>query len=168
MTILNLIAKTLFMLSLCISITCSAIAGSKEELQESQQKFVELLPKDFKPAFTRETVIKLNAIVRRSYNVINEYDAVIEKTYSSVMQISKSEADQQKITETKQQVSVIQNLEQRSSVALSDMMSAVGVLKRSGEEHNKAILAGMIDFVKDVNQEISKKNAKMNSLLKDI
>ena len=45
------------------------------------------------------------------------------------------------------------------------MMSAVEVLKKSGEEHNKAVLAGMINFVQDVDNEISKKNVELDSLL---
>jgi uncharacterized membrane protein len=167
MSHLKVIVKMLAVLGLFMAMACTAIASTKNENKEGQQQFVELLPKDFKPAFSRETVIKLNAIVRRSYDVINEYDAIIERTYNNVMQASKSELNQQHQADTKQQILVIRNLEHRSNLALSDMMSAVEILKKSGEEHNKAILAGMVNFVKDVNKEVSKKNAEINQLLND-
>lgn len=159
-----LMIKILVIPSLIAMMSHVAMADTAKEKQDRQQ-FVELLPKDFKPAFTRETVIKLNAIVRRSYDAINEYDAVIEKTYTKIMQASESESNQQYGDDTRQQLSTIQKLADRSSLALSDMTSAVDVLRKSGEEHNEAILAGMIDFVQDVNREINKKNKEMHKLI---
>jgi hypothetical protein len=164
---LKLIVYTSAILGLLMVSTCTAVAGTEKEKQENKQQFVELLPKDFRPAFSRETVIKLNAIVRRSYDVINEYDAIIGETYSNVMKASKNDTGQQHITDTKKQLSVIQNLQSRSDSALSDMMLAVDMLKKSGEDHNEAILAGMVNFVKDVQKEIAKKNNELNTLLEN-
>ncbi|TDF36609.1 hypothetical protein EYS14_17975 [Alteromonadaceae bacterium M269] len=167
MRIPQLILKVLISLSLSMTLTSIAVAETEKEKQE-HQKFIELLPKDFRPAFTRETVIKLNAIVRRSYDVINQYDSVIAKTYSDAMQASGKEATVQFKSEAKKQVSEIAQLEQRSDAALSDMMDAVKVLKKSGEEYNEAVLAGMVNFVKDVNEEITKKNTELNTLIKKV
>jgi hypothetical protein len=83
------------------------------------------------------------------------------------MKASKNDTGQQHITDTKKQLSVIQNLQSRSDSALSDMMLAVDMLKKSGEDHNEAILAGMVNFVKDVQKEIAKKNNELNTLLEN-
>jgi hypothetical protein len=155
------LAKALTVVSLLITASNVTLADNTN----NKQQFVELLPKDFRPAFTKETVIKLNAIVRRSYDVINEYDAIIEQTYNSAMQASKVKTNTQYQTDAQQKLSKVKQLQQRSGLALSDMMSAVEVLRKSGEEHNKAVLAGMINFVKDVDQEISRKNAEIDTLL---
>ena len=166
MKLLQFFIKALTLFSLFITVAFAATSETEQEKKE-QQKFIELLPKDFKPAFTRETVIKLNAIVHRSYDVISEYDTIIEQTLHDLKQASHKNATQQFKLATKQKVVQIQKLEERSTFALSDMMDAVKILRNSDEEYNKAILAGMVDFVKDVQQEITRKNAELTTMLKN-
>ena len=95
------LAKALTVVSLLITASNVTLADNTN----NKQQFVELLPKDFRPAFTKETVIKLNAIVRRSYDVINEYDAIIEQTYNSAMQASKVKTNTQYQTDAQQKLS---------------------------------------------------------------
>lgn len=123
---------------------------------EAGKEIVELQPRDFKPAFTRDTVIKLNEIVRRSHAVISQYDEIVKGIRASVKAAS---------PEAKGKVSQIGALAKESKVALSDMMDAVKVLKASGEEYNSAILAGMIDFVQDVEREVSAQQVTLEKIL---
>jgi len=151
---------------LAFSLNVSVATMAFAEQAKSKQKIVELLPEDFKPAFTRETVIKLNAIVRRSYDVIDEYDAIIDDVRGAVEQaVSTEMAEQETPEEAEQKIAQITTLAERSKHALSDMMAAVKKLKASDEEYNTAILAGMIDFVEDVEREISAEGVKLEEML---
>jgi hypothetical protein len=152
-----------------ISFSLPAIADSKEKTtssamiekevslttESSTPHISEILPEDFRPAFTRETTIKLNAIVKRSYSVINEFDTATKEweTYLSGM-------DQPASTEAtnrfnKDQLMVLKTLNKRSKDVLTEMNRAVDTLKASGEHYNTAVLAGMVKFVKTVDQEVS-------------
>lgn len=135
-------------------------AGAEEAAPTKTQdsRFVELQPEDFKPAFTRETVIKLNAIVHRSYDVINQYDAIIGEVRKTVANKEKMQA---LAPEHKMKIEMIAMLATQSQKALADMTAAVTALEESSEHYNPAVLAGMVDFVKDVEQEITEQHSKM-------
>ncbi|MCY7294899.1 hypothetical protein [Alteromonas sp. a30] len=134
--------------------------AQKEQL--SQQELVELYPTDFKPAFTRDTVIKLNAIVHRSYDVINTYDAIIADVKRS---IKHTESNNKLTPEAKAQLTRITKLADESKKILADMKVAIDELNASKEDYNPAILAGMLDFVQDVEREIAKQEKKMAAML---
>lgn len=132
----------------------------------ARKQIVELLPQDFKPAFTRETVIKLNAIVHRSFDAINEYDSSVKNIREAVIESSQPEASEVTKEMAQKKLNQLDSLMKKSKAALSDMMTAKAELENSNEEYNKAILAGMVDFVEDVEREISTQNMKMQSLEK--
>ena len=141
-----------------IAILGFAVLGSQSPVlaaETTDSAVVELQPQNFKPAFTRDTVIKLNAIVRRSLNTINTYDSVIKNIRTQVEQASDSEATPQLKQHASHQVAELMQLQQHAEHALADMRAAVKQLKASGEYYNKTLLAGMIDFVEDVEREIS-------------
>jgi hypothetical protein len=127
-------------------------------MPESTQSFehiVELLPEDFKPAFTRETVITLNAIVKRSYAVIEEFDDLNQELEKTMHKPSFQRSAEQLKALVQHKLTVRNNLRQRSKTALSDMQQAVKTLKASDEHYNAAVLAGMFTFVKTVEREVS-------------
>lgn len=124
-----------------------------------------LLPVDFKPAFTRSTVIKLNEIVKRSYSVINEYDDLIKTQQirhmdEPLITVSSNVMQPKKLDETK-----IKALQNRAYTAHQDMQRAVTQLRSSDEYYNKAVLAGMQNFVKDVNIEVNQYQGMLVSTL---
>jgi PBP1b-binding outer membrane lipoprotein LpoB len=127
----------------------SGCSNQTEPMQTNKQ-VVEQTPSDFKPAFTKETVIKLNAIVSLQLEVINEYDAIIAMDKKASMTAEKKH-------KLMQSNSKIIELSTRSKINLNKMMAAEKQLKESGEEYNKATFAGMMDFMKDVEREISAK-----------
>lgn len=95
--------------------------------------------------FTKERVIMLNAIVRKSLDIINEYDDVrraFEKTDNA------SSADfQSKLKEFSKKALAVRN----------EMDEAKKDLVSSGEKYNEAIFAGMVKFVVDVDNELRNK-----------
>ncbi|GAB2188809.1 hypothetical protein MAH1_04160 [Sessilibacter sp. MAH1] len=154
----------LFILALVAS-TFIGNTVSAEELQSTvaKKEIVELLPEDFKPAFTRETVIKLNAIVKRSFDAINDYDDSIREVRAVVADAMKPDATDDAKQIAMKKISHINDLMQASKSALMDMKAAEVELRNSGEEYNSAILAGMIDFVEDVAREISAQEKNLPS-----
>ncbi len=144
----------------------SAIAEEADTV--ARKKIVELLPEDFQPAFTKETVVKLNAIVRRSFDAINEYDDNIKKIRTVVSESAKSGASKESMEMAQQKLAHVKVLNEKSKAALKDMMAAATELRNSDEIYNKAILAGMIDFVEDVEREISAQQNKLEKMLSKV
>lgn len=146
--------KLIVMLALFFVTSVAANAEKKQEA-EIKQEIVELTPSDFKPAFTKNTVIKLNKIVARSLDVINEYDAVIDSVRTAIeTKITGSETAKSTAL-LEQEIAKINALAQQSKLILGDMKTAEHNLKLSGEDYNTVIFAGMMTFVKDVEKEIS-------------
>lgn len=129
----------------------------------SFEHIVELLPKDFRPAFTKETVVKLNAIVKRAYAVINEFDATTRSLQSSLTQTNSGPEQVSAIT--KKHTALVDALNQRAKAALSDMDKAVETLKASNEYYNPAVLSGMRTFVQKVHDEVSAESTAFTQLM---
>ena len=129
-----------------------------EEVRQSQEAHVtELTAENFHPAFTKSTVIKLNAIVSRSLDVINEYDSIIGSAKSNSSEMTEQD--------TAVQFERLRELSVLSKLILADMLVAEKELKASDEVYNSAILAGMKDFVSDVEREVSAQSDKFTQLL---
>ena len=114
----------------------------------------EILPDDFRPAFTRDTVIKLNGIVERSYLVISELDQLRGELRGSSLSDASAMARSGRNLNDRQSARIA-SLHQRSRAALKDMNAAVDQLQAGEEYYNSAVLAGMVMFVNDVEQEVS-------------
>ena len=128
---------------------------SLAEREKSGQEIVEIRPEDFRPAFTRNTVIKLNAIVEKSYAVIREFDALSRQLNHSATN-RETQTDSLFDVLTEPQMSEVSSLDLRAEAALLDMNEAVKTLKASEEEYNAAVLAGMLTFVKSVATEVGR------------
>ncbi len=113
---------------------------------EALNGLTEIRPTDFKPAFERETVIKLNSIVRRSLEVIEAFDDQRRRLTAAR---SAGEA-----VDTAAMYAEWDALHVRAIEALGDMKAEIARLEASDEDYNSAILAGMADFVGDVEAEI--------------
>ena len=112
---------------------------------ESLNGIKEILPSDIKPTFTRETVIKLNAIVQTSLDTINAYD--------ELRRTVKANPDRQSSQET---IDALAEMDTVAKTALADMQAEVERLEASDEVYNEVVLAGMVRFVTDVEDEIGK------------
>lgn len=148
-------------------LSSSMVFSENSQEKNVKQDIVELAPSDFKPSFTKDTVIKLNGIVARSLDVINEYDSVIGSVRESVEHGTKAPKSESTTSDLNTDIARINILSERSQRILADMVDAEKELKESGEHYNGAILAGMMDFVMDVEREISAQSAQLiNSLSK--
>jgi len=113
---------------------------------------------NFHPAFTKNTVLKLNAIVSKSLDVINEYDSVM----GQVRRVKKTPIEEQNLSN---EIERINQLSSQSKQILSEMLLAEKVLKDSDEVFNRAILAGMVDFVSDVEREVTAQSQLLSQSL---
>jgi hypothetical protein len=129
----------------------STADGVIVEKSAANSDLVVIEPKDFKPAFTRDTVIKLNAIVGNSYGIVREFDKLVTELRHNRVVTNTTEP----FVLSENQLAVVSTLAERSNRAYTDMNRAIDTLKASGEHYNAAILAGMALFVRSVNQEIS-------------
>lgn len=127
--------------------------GSKaSDSNSSSNDLIEIMPEDFKPAFTRDTVTRLNAIVHRSYAIIGQFDEFRKSLNNSPIEVRTQENPSKMLSDN--QHALINSLDVRSKMALADMNKAVEELKGSGEHYNTAVLAGMVIFVRNVEQEV--------------
>ena len=146
-----------FVLIFSLAVGTGTVAISSEDNAHEHtfaHQLVEIQPSDFKPAFTRDTVIKLNSIVERAYSAIGEFDELKNNLKSSSEVFGPGVNASQMLSED--QLASIRSLKSRSSIVLSDMNVALEVLKVSGEHYNPAVLAGMVIFVKTVEEEITR------------
>ena len=144
------------------SVSDSTITDKKADITEAQSsnpEIIEILPEDFQPAFTRDTVIKLNAIVKRSYAVIEAFDTFRSELYDS----EQGGKENVKTKLTDNQTLAINALELHSHFALNDMQEAVKELKTSNEHYNIAVLAGMVMFVEAVDREVQLFSQQQNA-----
>ncbi len=105
---------------------------------------------DYKSPFTEETVLKLNAIVRRSKTTADEFDRLM---YAR----TKDKVDKE------QSLSRIEELSVAAATALSDIRTAVKELETSGEDYDQALLIRMVRFVRQVDNDIKKKIRDLKS-----
>lgn len=122
---------------------------------------VELAARDIKAPFERETVIRLNSIVRRSLVAIRKYDAEIEAIRVDILAAERDEMSERQLADARASLTKLHGLVLETSQALSDMNAAVVELEASGETYNAAILAGMVRFVRTVADEISAEHARL-------
>ncbi|GAB2191641.1 hypothetical protein MAH1_32490 [Sessilibacter sp. MAH1] len=145
--------------------TAQSVIAEQTVSTVERKQIVELLPEDFKPAFTKETVIKLNAIVHRSFEAINDYDESVKAARGALIDAAKPDASEETKAMAMKKLAHISELNKQSKAALSDMKAAETELRNSDEEYNSAILAGMVDFVEDVEREISSQYTKLQAMM---
>lgn len=104
----------------------------------------EVLPEDIAPTFTKATVTKLNAIVRRSLNAIDLYDELRRDVKAAP---KKHGMDQTQ--------DALASMDAEAKSALKDMQAEVKRLEASDEIYNAVVLAGMVTFVTRVEAEIA-------------
>lgn len=120
------------------------------------REFVKQGAGDVRSPFTRETVIRLNAIVARSLAAIDEYDANIKSIRASIDASVGASATVEDRSAAEAGVKKVAALYDQAKLAYDDMRGAENDLKSSGEEYNAAILAGMVGFVVDVENELGR------------
>lgn len=165
MKFIKFLSSLALLLVLSFGLVGGAVADNASGKVE-ERDFIELFPTDIRVPFTQKTVTKLNAIVRRSYNAINEYDEVVDDIRVTVKKAASDEAVPGLKQRAEEKLQKIYVLDEASKSALIDMKTAAKELRSSDEEFNNAILEGMIDFVKDVEREIRVERVTLDEALK--
>lgn len=110
---------------------------------ESLNGLKEILPSDFEPTFTRDTVIKLNGIVQRSLDTINAYD-----------ELRRSVRADPSLDGAGETTAALEEMDEIAKAALIDITAEVDRLEASDETYNPVVLAGMVTFVTKVEDEV--------------
>ncbi len=131
----------------------------------SDDRFKELGLEDIVSAFTRETVLKLNAIVSRSLDAVTRYDDEIPKMEKAVKLASAPDADDQAQQEAEAALALLRSLSEQASAAHADMLVASEQVRTSGEVYNAPLLSGMNRFVRRVDEEILEKLQSLSAAL---
>ena len=113
--------------------------------------------------FTRATVIKLNAIVRRSLDTIDAYDAQLDTMRAAIDEAAKGGATDEVIARAQAELTALAELKAQAAAAKGDMTDAVEALQASEENYNANILQGMIIFVNRVDEEINAEYEKQSA-----
>lgn len=162
------IAVPFLLITVCLFgiIACERAADSSSSVsntEKSAQNIVKITPDKFQPAFSKETVIKLNSIVSRQLTVIDKYDAVMNKARKAMQ----DSTDNQQV-QLSQYSEIIDALSKQAKTNLKDMATAKKELIASKEAYNEATLAGMMTFVTNVDKEISDQKGLLHSSTKNI
>jgi uncharacterized protein (UPF0335 family) len=130
-------------------------------------EFVELGLDQFSSPFSKQTVLKLNAIVGRSLAAIKEYDGALPAVQDSVAASLADKASARARAEARKNIARIERLANEATSARTDLYAAEAELKASGEKYNDVILAGMIIFVEKVDDELQKAAADLSARIGD-
>lgn len=115
--------------------------------------------------FEGDRVVGLNAIVRRSLDLIRAFDTAapgIRATVDKGAAPTASAADRAAAAES---VAKVEEMYAQAKAALDDMRKAEAELKASGEYFNENIFYGMVTFVGDVEQELREEKAALSAKL---
>lgn len=155
--------KKIIILMIATTLFLSGNSHCAKQEHSNKENLVEIVPSDFQPTFTKHTVIKLNAIVSRSLEVINEYDKIINDVRERAESQPKTSEEKMLV---EKEVARIADLSVRSKLVLDELLKAEKALKASGEVYNRTIFAGMMIFVENVEQEISEQSDALLTKLK--
>lgn len=110
-------------------------------------------PKDYRPPFSKETVLKLNPIVERSKLALDRFDAITDE-----MAAAKKANDTGRI---KALTDELVKLKAASDQALTDFKAQKTALIASKEYYDTRVLAGMELFVTGAPDEIGDRIAEL-------
>lgn len=139
------------------ALPCRADASSPpgDAQHGSAPRFVEQELDQLGSPFTRETVLRLNAIVSRSLSAIEDFDRARTEPASSGGAQGPAAPDRSRVLERYTELS------RQAAQARADMSAAAREVRGSGERYNDAILTAMAHFVDDVDEEIGEELARL-------
>lgn len=132
--------------------TATATSPPAERPQFAEQELGQL-----RSPFTKETVLKLNAIVARSKKTIDRFDREVPGIREAIAAAGKSPAGRSK---GKTAMARLNGLAIEDQTELHDIKRAEAQVRSSGEKYNDVILSAMVAFVTDVKTEIGEEESK--------
>jgi hypothetical protein len=146
----------------------TAAAGKTKAAQEAPRGAIEgrefsAIESDaMHPAFTEVTVIKLNAIVRRSLDTANEFTGSVRAIRASVDAATTESASDEDAAEARGNLRQIGRWHEEARAAQADMTAAAEELRASDEIYNEEILTGMIKYVDDVERMLRQEQQNLS------
>lgn len=125
------------------------------------REVTEVTMDEIKPAFTEETVLELNAIVRRSLKAAGEYSRSVKPVRAAVSASQSAEASAAQREAAAVGLDKLRRLHDRAIAARKDMDAAAEELMSSGESYSEELLAGMVKYVHDVEVSLAKEIASL-------
>ncbi|MEL6212018.1 MAG: hypothetical protein AAFQ96_00335 [Pseudomonadota bacterium] len=133
--------------------------------ERARETFAPIELDKMRPAFTRATVMKLNAIVQRALDATNEYDRSVRTIRADVSRALADDAGPEDTRAASDGVAKLADWRARTKAAFDDMGAASAALKASDEVYNENLLAGMELFVEKVEKEIREEHEKLSAKL---
>lgn len=105
--------------------------------------------------FTQKTVLKLNSIVQKSLDIIEQFDKEIPEIREDIDAYKTENKEAGARIEADKALARLADMHDRSKNVFTEMKSAEAQVIASGEVYNDAILAAMVGFVEDVKLELA-------------
>ncbi len=115
--------------------------------------------------FVGDRVFKLNAIVQRSLDAVNAYDASVSTIRATVDSAVAPAADAKARAAGAEAVADIDRLCAQSMSAHANLKTAEAEMKAANEYYNEAIFAGMLKFAAEVESELCEEKAALAAKL---
>lgn len=116
-----------------------------------------------RPPFTRDAVLKLNAIVARAKAELDGYDmkaAGFREAVTAARAAPDDRALQAKADAAKAELAGMQS---RAHKALLDMKAAEAEVRNGTDYYNDVILSAMVYFVEQADKELTESSARLSS-----
>lgn len=117
------------------------------------------------PFFTQDTVLKLNAIVRRSLTAADAYAEQIKNIRESVATVANADASEEALKLAASGVEKVNEWHSAANAAMKEMDAAAKALRASDEVFNENLLAGMIAYCHKVEAALEKESASLAGTL---
>lgn len=131
-----------------------------------REKFIEQGAADVGSPFTKPTVLKLNAIVQKSKNIIDRFDHDVPAIRAAVAAGAKRGATKAARARATVSLGSLATLSERARINLADMKRAERGVRTSGEKYNDTILSAMVAFCVDVDTELRTEHRQLAAKLK--
>lgn len=131
-----------------------------------REKFVEQGKDQLSSPFTKPTVLKLNAIVQKSKDIIDRFDHDIPAIRKSVAAGASRGATAAARARGATSLGALFALSERARVNLAEMKRAERGVRTSGEKYNDTILSAMVAFCVDVDTELRTEHRQLAAKLK--
>ena len=158
------IALSTLLMSMSVQAQTTAKAEPLPGRIENRQ-FGAVEVEQMQPFFTQDTVLKLNAIVRRSLTVADIYAEQIKDIRLSVATAAKDEANKDELKLAISAVEKVNGWHSAVSAAMKDIDAAAKALRASDETFNENLLAGMIAYCHNVEAALKRESTNLAGAL---
>ena len=119
-----------------------------------------------KSAFDNETVLRLNAIVRRSRDLIDEFDKTVPEIRTSVAAAKGAAAGSPQMQKAQAGLAKLGQMYEVTKTDRTELAVEGDKLSKSGKYYDIVIFSGMTTFVTKVEAELSDEIKDLNAKLK--